>query len=273
MSSTLQKRVITAAILAPSVIGAILWLPPIVVSILLGIIVAIGAWEWSGLAQLESASQRYTYTGALIVCLVLSYWVSLEWILGIAVLWWLCATGMVLSYPRPTAVGPHHFYIRAIAGFLVLIPAWKTLTFLLEMRGSGTYIVLYILVLMWVADSGAYFAGRRFGRTKLAPAVSPGKTWEGVVGALVLTAIFTFIYARWSGSDNLHTGILVLLGMLTVMMSIVGDLLESLFKRQAGIKDSGAIFPGHGGVLDRIDSITAAAPIYVTGLWFAGGVA
>lgn len=269
MSSTLQKRIITAAILAPSLIAAILWLPPMVVSVLLGIIVAIGAWEWSGFVQLDSNIQRYIYSGLLIVCMVLCYWIPLEWIIVIAVLWWICAIYMVVTYPRYTVMGPQNFHIRAMAGFLVLIPAWKTLTVLLELRGSGTYMVLYILILMWVADSGAYFAGRRFGKTKLAPAVSPGKTWEGVIGALVLSAIFTFMYAKWSGAQTFNSSVLILLGMVTVMMSIVGDLLESLFKRQAGIKDSGSIFPGHGGVLDRIDSLTAAAPVYVAGLWLA----
>jgi len=148
---------------------------------------------------------------------------------------------------------------------LVLLPSWTALVWIHSLSG-GPYLVLFLMVLIWIADSGAYFAGRRFGRNKLAPVVSPGKTLEGVYGALAGGLIWSLVLVVYYGDSALHHIGLLLLCLLTVPASIVGDLYESLLKRERGVKDSGSLLPGHGGVLDRVDSLTAAAPVFAFGL-------
>ena len=138
------------------------------------------------------------------------------------------------------------------------------------MSEDGGLLVLFLMVMIWVADSGAYFAGRQFGKHKLAPATSPGKTWEGVAGALLATAIFAFLLQANSSMINMNAIAFVVLCVFTTLISVVGDLYESMFKRIVGVKDSGTLIPGHGGVLDRVDSLTAAAPVFVAGLVLMG---
>jgi phosphatidate cytidylyltransferase len=153
----------------------------------------------------------------------------------------------------------------AVAGFFALVPAWAAIQSIHSSGESGPILTLFLLVLIWVADSGAYFAGHRWGRTKLAPIISPGKTREGLYGAMAGSVVCAVALSWWLGEwSRLHW--MLLLCLATVLLSVVGDLFESLFKRQAGAKDSGAILPGHGGVLDRIDSVTAAAPLFLLGL-------
>jgi phosphatidate cytidylyltransferase len=156
--------------------------------------------------------------------------------------------------------------LRGLAGVLVTLPAWAALVLLHGRPADGPYVILYLLVLVWLADSGAFFAGRRWGRRKLAPVISPGKTREGVYGAMVVCTIYAVAVGLYHGDTSRQVTGLVMVSLLTVMFSIVGDLLESLMKRQAGIKDSSNLIPGHGGVLDRIDSLTAAAPVFFLGL-------
>jgi phosphatidate cytidylyltransferase len=152
----------------------------------------------------------------------------------------------------------------AVAGLVVLVPAWLALS---QLHAHNPLFMLFLLLLVVAADVGAYFAGRRFGRHKLAPRVSPGKTWEGVGGGVVGATIVAIIGALW-----LHMPFLLFIALCVVVVfaSIVGDLTESLFKRHAGLKDSGNLLPGHGGVLDRVDSITAAAPVFLVGLQALG---
>lgn len=159
-----------------------------------------------------------------------------------------------------------------ITGLLVLIPAWTGLVWIHQLD-RGPYLVLSLLILIWIADSSAYFAGRRWGRHKLAPAVSPGKTREGAYGALAGGLCWGVTLAFWyAPTGGLGIG-LVLLCLVTVLASIIGDLYESLIKRERGLKDSGALLPGHGGILDRIDSLTAAAPVFALGLYVLGAAA
>jgi len=150
-----------------------------------------------------------------------------------------------------------------------LIPAWLALLALHSFESQGAYIVLSLFILIGVADSGAYFAGRALGLTKLAPVISPGKTIEGVYGALVAGAVTAYLLGHLFDFSGIHLVSYISVALLCIVFSIVGDLFESVTKRSAGMKDSGSIFPGHGGVLDRIDSLTAAAPLYLLGLsWF-----
>jgi phosphatidate cytidylyltransferase len=160
------------------------------------------------------------------------------------------------------APGRHNRITATVCGFLALVPAWVALAYLYLSKPAGPEMVLYLLGLVWAADIGAFFAGRTFGRVKLAPRVSPSKTWEGVLGGLIFGAVVAALGAAWLKQPRLG---FICLSVAVVFVSIVGDLTESMFKRYAGVKDSGALFPGHGGVLDRIDSVTAAAPVFLLG--------
>jgi phosphatidate cytidylyltransferase len=165
-----------------------------------------------------------------------------------------------------TGHGPGLRLLKSLAGVLVTVPAWASLVLLHSREPDGPYVILYLLVLVWAADSGAYFAGRKWGKRKLAPVISPGKSWEGVYGGIALCSVLAVAVGLAYGETLKQAAGLLLVSLLTVMFSIVGDLLESLMKRQAGIKDSSNLIPGHGGVLDRIDSLTAAAPVFFIGL-------
>ena len=151
-----------------------------------------------------------------------------------------------------------------ICGALVLIPAYLAIMSLYSLQPA---LLLFVLIIVWVADIGAYFTGKRFGKVKLAPKISPGKTWEGVFGGLLAVAVLTLVRARWQEID---IAVLLPFCLAVAIISIIGDLTVSMFKRNAGVKDSGRLFPGHGGVLDRIDSVTAAAPLFALGISWVG---
>jgi phosphatidate cytidylyltransferase len=178
--------------------------------------------------------------------------------LSVALAWWVVALAWVMFAPRRVSS-----WSAALAGVFALVPAWLALIRLRLDFLRGAEWVLFTLILVWVADIGAFFVGRRFGRTRLAPNVSPGKTWEGVMGGMIASAIVAVLGSHWF---MVSVERFVPLCLAVVAFSIVGDLTESLLKRFAGVKDSGSLFPGHGGVMDRIDSVTAAAPILFFGL-------
>jgi len=175
-----------------------------------------------------------------------------------ASLWWLLALGWLMF--APTCVNR---VMAALVGVVVLVPAYAGISRMYDKLDHGAEHVLFLLVLVWAADVGAFFAGRHWGRHKLAPQVSPGKTWEGVAGGMVFGLLAAAAGAWWFSRPLVA---FLILGAVVAAISVVGDLTESMFKRFAGLKDSGHVLPGHGGVLDRIDSITAAAPVFVLGL-------
>jgi phosphatidate cytidylyltransferase len=160
--------------------------------------------------------------------------------------------------------------MKMLAGVLVIVPAWAALAELHALGTNGPKLVLMLLVMVWLADSGAYFAGRQWGRTKLAPVISPGKTWEGVYGGLLASLLFAAIAGGLYSQSIKWTLTFMAVSLVTVLFSVAGDLLESLMKRQSGIKDSGSIIPGHGGIFDRIDSLVAAAPVFLIGFLWLG---
>jgi phosphatidate cytidylyltransferase len=185
-------------------------------------------------------------------------------VMSITLLWWTIAFLWVALAPtrgRPVLAG--------VAGLAALAPMWVAMAQLFESGALGRELLIFALVLGWAADVGAYFGGRRFGRTKLAPRVSPNKTWEGVLGGLLVGSLVAFAGLAWFGFS---AGAFLPLCIAALLASVVGDLTESMFKRQVGLKDSGTILPGHGGVLDRIDSLTAAIPILGLGLSWMGVV-
>jgi len=270
----LKQRILTAIVLLPLFVWAVLFMPAKGFAVLLALFVALGAWEWSAMMPLQSNRWRLMYCTLLMVCLAATayllgthseYLIGLLWV---AAVWWIVALLLVLRFPQSTAWWGA-LPIKAASGFLVLIPCWIALVYLKVHGGAAGYWLLVLFILIWSADSGAYFSGRRFGKNKLAPSVSPGKSWEGVIGGALAAAVAVLIALNATeraviGNDQYFSlGVLV---VLTVAFSVLGDLFESMAKRIVGLKDSGKLLPGHGGVLDRIDSVTAAAPIFALGL-------
>ncbi len=265
----LKQRIITALVLLPLILGALFYLETLWFALAMVIPVSIGAWEWSNMMGLTSALQRGAYTALVIAGMAVEFWFSLDGVLFLAVAWWLLAIALVKSYPKniqrwatPLTLG--------VIGLLILLPAWWGLV-VLHRQQNGSLWLLYAFVLVWGADTGAYFAGRAFGKRKMAPRVSPGKTLEGLMGGLALTAVIAVLVATQTGAlKNVSMVWFLLVSLIAVVGSVYGDLVESLFKRQRGIKDSSQILPGHGGVLDRIDSITAAVPLFACGMLVLG---
>ncbi len=265
----LKQRIITALILAPLTLWAIFTLSTPLFALMFAVVFALAAWEWSRLVGYQ-VTGRVLYLVALMLLsagtfLCLGFMPFAVLLALAALLWWTVALVAVLRYPNGSGVWRDSHGARAVAGVLVLLPAWAALVLLHREAGPGYVILLMLLV--WGADTGAYFAGRRFGKHKLAPRVSPGKSWEGVYGALLMTLLLALVGYYWL-SPSVSAGTFVLLCLLSVSISVLGDLNESMFKRIVDIKDSGGLLPGHGGVMDRIDSLTAAAPLYAVGvLW------
>jgi phosphatidate cytidylyltransferase len=267
MAEGIKKRVITAAVLVVVLLAVVLWLPDWATVAALTIVVLAGAWEWSAFLRISQAWQRWLYVAVVAALLPLVWHFTqnpngLRLVLQIAVVWWIVALGWVMFAPRLVSS-----WAAAIAGVLALVPAWIALSRLRLDFPRGAEWVLFALILVQVADIGAFFVGRRFGRRRLAPNVSPGKTWEGVIGGFVASALVAII-----GSTRFDVPLAQFLPLClaVVAFSIVGDLTESLLKRFAGLKDSGRLFPGHGGVMDRIDSVTGAAPVLFFGLLLIG---
>ncbi|EPL10810.1 phosphatidate cytidylyltransferase [Pseudomonas sp. CF161] len=266
----LKQRIITALILLPIALCGFFLLQGAGFALFIGLVVTLGAWEWARLAGFNGQAARVVYAAVVAALLFLMYLMPgiAPWVLGAAVLWWAAATFLVLTYPRTS----EHWAgaaAKLVIGLLILLPAWQGLVFIKQLP-LGNWLIMAVMVLVWGADIGAYFSGKAFGKRKLAPQVSPGKSWEGVYGGLALSLVITAVVGLvrdWSVAQIL----LGLLGAaLVVFISVVGDLTESMFKRQSGIKDSSNLLPGHGGVLDRIDSLTAAIPVFAVLLWMAG---
>ena len=180
--------------------------------------------------------------------------------------WWIVALLLVLSYPASAAFWRHSKVLRLIFGILTIVPFfWGMLALrawhYADNHYSGALWLLYVMILVWGADSGAYMFGKMFGKHKLAPKVSPGKTWQGFFGGLLTAAVISWAYGVWAHLDVTPT-VLLVCSVVAALASVLGDLTESMFKREAGIKDSGHLIPGHGGILDRIDSLTAAVPVF-----------
>lgn len=262
------KRILTAAILIPLVVGGVLLLPTTVFFGIGALLLGLAAWEWTGLVPLRPTAARLLYALALMAALVLG-WLALrgcpallQALFAVAFGWWLLAA---LWLGRPL-LGRGWAAAKAVLALPVLLPVWWALAELHARPEQGPALALFVLVLMWVADSGAYFAGRTFGRRKLAPRVSPNKTWEGVAGGLAGSLLFALLAGWWLGWTGPRLGAFAVLAVACAALSIVGDLFISLLKRQQGVKDTGNLFPGHGGLLDRIDSLLAAAPVFALGL-------
>ena len=278
----LKQRIITALILAPAAILAIFYLPLVYFAALFLAIIGIGAWEWGPLMGFKDTARRIGFVAATLI-LIGVIWAFLSpsdlWlnskelhtyavgILWMAVAWWLLSAFLMLSYPNSSGFWSKHHSVRGMFGWLTLVPTW--LAFMVIRSNDyqadsyhGAQLLMFLFLMVWSADVGAYFVGKAMGKNKLMPNVSPGKTFEGFLGGVASACVLVAITAYnldWT-SEQVITILLVTVLITTV--SVLGDLNESMFKRQAGIKDSGSILPGHGGILDRIDSLTATAPVF-----------
>lgn len=265
----LRQRVFTALLLAPLVVALVFYLPTGLFGIVLALVLLFASEELARLVGVNSCGSNLGFLIANAGGMALVGWaISAGYtplpLLLAAFLWWAWAVIRIHGVREIATVEGLDTAAYA-SGVLLLVSTWTGLVWLhgLDM---GPYLVLCLLMLIWIADSAAYFAGRRWGRRKLAPVVSPGKTVEGVMGALAGGLLWGVALAWWFGATWPQRGGIVLLCVLTVLFSVYGDLYESLLKRRRGLKDSGRLLPGHGGLLDRIDSLTAAAPVFALGL-------
>ncbi|HSO84039.1 phosphatidate cytidylyltransferase [Thiocapsa sp.] len=272
-SNALKRRTITALSLVPLVIAAVLWLPTPAFALVVAGVLMLAALEWCTLAGLTRPIPRILYSFAILFAMAL-LWIwpqGQPWFFALSALWW---AGQAVALPRireiPRVEGLQWSLLAA--GFLVLVGPWTALIHLHGLPKTGPALVLFLLFLAWTADSMAYFVGRAWGggRAKLAPVLSPGKTRVGVYGAMAGAVGCGLIFAWILSATPMTTLLILLVCGVSVMISIVGDLYESLLKRRRGLKDSSHLLPGHGGMLDRIDSLTAAAPVFALGITLIG---
>ncbi|HET6554512.1 MAG TPA: phosphatidate cytidylyltransferase [Dyella sp.] len=270
----LLQRTLTALVLAPLVIGLILLAPTWVFAPVVVVAFLAAMWEWTRLSGLKPTPPRI----ALLVLTALlfalcwcargtAWWTS---VMAIGVVWWVLAGQWLRHFAFAAAPTRENLFFKLGAGLLVIVPAWVAAVSIHGSGEHGHWWTLLALFIVWAADIGAYFSGRQFGRRKLAPTISPGKTWAGVYGAFAAGALVAVVGGLLLGIEGGRLVGLLVLSLLTVVASIVGDLLESLMKRHAAVKDSGNLFPGHGGLLDRLDSVFAALPVFAVGKLLLG---
>jgi phosphatidate cytidylyltransferase len=273
----LKTRVITALVLLVAFLAALFWLPPVAWAAFAGVLVVPAAWEWGKLIRLPRLACGLYVLIVAAICAALLGLAQGEAQSGPAVLqsrgaqsaiylgaslFWMIVVPLWLW----RSWLPQTRWLAALTGLLVLVPTWLALV---ELRSLGPTLLLLLMSVAWISDTAAYFAGRRFGRHKLAPLISPGKTWEGVAGAVLAVSLYALLWIFvWQAYfppvlKSMRFGAigLVLFLWLLTAIGIYGDLFESALKRQAGVKDSGALLPGHGGVLDRIDALTSVLPL------------
>jgi len=265
--SGLRERVVTALLLAAALLAILFWLPAGVAVAAVVAVVAAGAWEWAGFAGLARPAARGGYVAAVVLAIAAAWWLTgsaavRDGFLAATCVWWLVALVWVVFAP-----GRGGAAAAAVAGFLVLVPAAVAIGRLVALEPDGQRLFFFLVLLIAAADIGAYFGGRAFGRHRLAPRVSPGKTWEGLLAGLLAASLAAVAIGRLLGVAALPW---LAACVVVVLASVVGDLVESMFKRRVGLKDSSALLPGHGGILDRVDSLTAAGPVYLLALGLLG---
>ncbi|MFC0309152.1 CDP-archaeol synthase [Gallibacterium trehalosifermentans] len=279
----LKARILSALVLVSLVFIVLFVFPPLLFACTCALLVVLAVWEWTQFAKVKQPIMRGIITSIAAALLYLFIYASSDFIASGKILndvsellivsslvWWSIAFILVITYPKSTTFWGTSAIAQLLFAFFTLTPFFLSLLALrFYQYNSSSYqgiiLLLYVFLLVWAADTGAYFAGRKFGKHKLAAKVSPGKTWEGVIGGIALTIIVAAIFLTITPlyeATNLSFAGLVVVSVLTVMVSILGDLTESMLKRHCGIKDSSQLIPGHGGILDRVDSLTAALPVF-----------
>lgn len=272
----LKQRVITAIGLALLFLGLLFFLSVTGFALAMAVVVLLASWEWANMAGLKAQWQRLLYALGVGTAMALTGWyvdflvsdvlnvASVRTVLLVACTWWAVALLWVQGYPSSSVLWAHPL-VKMVMGLLVLVPTWLSLVFL---RGepSGEWLILLVVLVVVCADIGAYFSGKSFGKRKLAPEVSPGKSWEGFWGGFICCLLLALIVGFTFGGGWLLLAVIA----PTALASVLGDLLESMVKRQRGLKDSSQLLPGHGGILDRVDSITAAAPVFSLAILLSG---
>lgn len=271
----LIHRILTALILIPLVIIALFFAPLSIFSYLMIAVCGMAAWEWTNFLAITKPLNKVVFTFFVVMLLSLIYLIPntelikyrlFNYIICLSIIWWLVALLLVIGYPKSAKYWSNSLVIKLLFAFFILVPFFISM---IELRSinytlntyTGAVWLLYVFVVVWATDTGAYFVGRTLGKRKLAAKVSPGKTIEGFLGG-VGSAILISIFVYLTGYFQLSFTAFILSSLLAILVSVLGDLTESMFKREAGIKDSGNLIPGHGGILDRIDSLTAAVPIF-----------
>ncbi|MBD1583653.1 phosphatidate cytidylyltransferase [Pseudoalteromonas sp. S16_S37] len=277
----LKQRILTSVVLAPLAMLLVFYTPLALFSFIAAAIVLLGAWEWSAFMGLSCAKKRGGFVALMGAILLLLHWhwpitslwhggqlqADANYVFTLAFAWWLVATFLVFKYPSKARAWNEGVMMRAVAGVLTLVPLWLALNVLRsaeyqQAHQYGSTLIMVVLGIVWSADIGAYFAGKNFGKHKLMPNVSPNKTIEGLIGGVITAVIFVVVFCHFAQVEQKLWIIYAVMTVFIALFSAIGDLLESMFKREVGLKDSGTCLPGHGGILDRIDSLTAAAPIF-----------
>ncbi|WP_394754031.1 phosphatidate cytidylyltransferase [Crenothrix sp.] len=282
----LLQRIITAAILIPLIVLAIFKLPTDYFSLIFALIMLLGAWEWTNLIEITNVFKRVLFLLLLILpMLVIHFWTQIlelvsltadlpairdysgiiEWLVVPPVLFWILTMVLIRNAPKSVLnlqLKPRN---KVLLGAFILFSAWMFLTRLRILNAPE--MTLYFFILIWGADISAYFVGKKYGTTKLSPEISPGKTIAGMYGALAAAAMCAVVFGLIFQFNIVFIMDFVLLSVVTVLISIYGDLFFSVVKRQRGVKDTGAILPGHGGILDRLDSLIAAVPFFYAGIY------
>lgn len=265
MTAGLKQRLITAVILIIAVLLGVLLLPKLYFAVVAMIVlISLGGWEWSRLVSFEDFHRGLFVAWLLLGAFVAYKWSDLRWIFIVSgVIWWAGILVLLARYEQGTTLYNNNKWILRMSAFFVLIPAWVAL---IALHLHNPLLVLYLIFLVAVADSGAYFTGKAFGKNKLAPELSPGKTREGMLGGLVGAVIWAILGALFFNLGVQDWFYFIILSVAVALLSVAGDLFESLIKREAGQKDSGNILPGHGGILDRVDGLIATLPLFTLGI-------
>lgn len=264
----LKQRILTALVLLLVLVPSLLWLPPLAWAALMAVFAAVAGWEWAGFMQCSSR-QRWGMGGLVLLMAMACAMLAPDSLTaaalgdrvslltyGLAAIFWLLVAPIWLLRKQPKL--PEHPLIGMLAGIVVLLPAWLAMV---QLRQWGLGVLFFVLLAVWLADVGAYAAGKTFGKHKLAPSISPGKTWEGALGGALAVLLLGIVVQANGGFPGVSLPLLLIALLALVAVSIAGDLFESLLKRQVGLKDSSQILPGHGGVMDRIDSLTSTLPL------------
>ncbi|MEN1926215.1 phosphatidate cytidylyltransferase [Luteimonas qiangzhengi] len=278
-----RTRVIAALVMAPLAIAAVLLLPTPWLVALAAVALLGGLWEWLRLAGVDDPIARGTLLIANLLLILALVWASasdpngsmvlLKLLCVAAVIGWLLVAIWLRHPGFASAPDARSRVIKLAAGTLVMVPAWCAVGLIHSGAPNGNRWLLLALAIVWAADTGAYFAGRSFGgkvfkERRLAPRISPNKTIEGMIGGLLLAVLTALVFAPLAGASSDQLPAVALVALLAAGFSVLGDLFESLLKRHAGVKDSGNLIPGHGGLLDRMDGVLAALPVFAVGqIW------